>query len=97
MSLLPYNYDERPVGDLLLAGTEEALRLLRFPTGRKAQSPRPDRRRAEVPFRETKAQLAAYFAGELRRSDIPLHLSGTPFQCSVWRVLADIPFGETRT
>ena len=97
MSPLLYDYAASPVGDLLLAGTEEALWLLSFPTGRKTQSPRPDWRRAEVQFRDTKEQLAAYFGGELRLFDIAIHLSGTPFQCSVWRSLADIPFGETRT
>ena len=40
-------------------------------------------------------QLAAYFAGRLRRFDLPLAPRGTPFQLRVWRALQDIPYGQT--
>ena len=40
-------------------------------------------------------QLGEYFAGERRRFDVPLALSGTPFQERVWRRLMAIPYGET--
>ncbi|MFD9601322.1 methylated-DNA--[protein]-cysteine S-methyltransferase [Streptomyces sp. NPDC059970] len=49
------------------------------------------------PFTETIRQLDAYFAGELREFDLPLHLDGTPFQRSVWAQLQLIPYGETRS
>lgn len=42
-------------------------------------------------------QLDAYFAGELREFDLPLHLAGTTFQRTVWAQLLLIPYGETRT
>ena len=42
-------------------------------------------------------QLAAYFAGELRTFSLPLAPRGSPFQTQVWRALAEIPFGETRS
>lgn len=45
--------------------------------------------------RALKAQLAAYFAGELRVFDLPLNARGTPFQQQVWAVLRDIPYGQT--
>jgi O-6-methylguanine DNA methyltransferase len=33
-----------------------------------------------------------------KQFDVPLHLEqGSPFQQKVWRALADIPFGVTRT
>lgn len=48
-------------------------------------------------LREAAAQLDAYFAGRLRRFDLPLSLHGTPFQLLVWRALRGIPYGETRT
>ncbi len=44
-----------------------------------------------------KQQLTAYFAGESRVLDVPLHLRGTPFQIRVWQALTTIPYGETRT
>ena len=42
-------------------------------------------------------QLAEYFDGSRRSFRLPLLLKGTPFQCDVWRALADIPFGATVT
>ncbi len=42
-------------------------------------------------------QLKAYFAGSLQRFDLPLDLRGTPFQRKVWRALARIPYGQTRS
>jgi methylated-DNA-[protein]-cysteine S-methyltransferase len=44
---------------------------------------------------EAARQLRAYFAGELRRFDVPLDLAGTEFQVAAWRALADIPYGTT--
>jgi methylated-DNA-[protein]-cysteine S-methyltransferase len=44
---------------------------------------------------ETERQLRAYFAGDLRRFELPLDLAGTPFQQRVWRELRKIPYGET--
>lgn len=42
------------------------------------------------------AQLAAYFAGRLRRFDLPLDW-GTGLNAGVRRAMAEIPWGETRT
>ena len=38
-----------------------------------------------------------YFAGTRRSFDLPFDLQGTEFQLEVWRALAEIPYGETRT
>ncbi|GAB3658612.1 methylated-DNA--[protein]-cysteine S-methyltransferase [Glycomyces tarimensis] len=40
-------------------------------------------------------QLDAYFAGRLRRFDLPLAAAGTAFQQRVWAALCDIPYGTT--
>jgi methylated-DNA-[protein]-cysteine S-methyltransferase len=40
-------------------------------------------------------QLDAFFAGELRDFDLRLKPRGTAFQQRVWKLLCDIPFGET--
>ncbi|MGI6315176.1 MAG: methylated-DNA--[protein]-cysteine S-methyltransferase [Christensenellales bacterium] len=47
-------------------------------------------------LREAGRQLAAYFSGSLRRFTLPLAPKGTPFQTRVWRLLGEIPYGETR-
>ena len=84
-----------PVGRLRLAGDEKGLRRIsfqnRFPLAAPAESPL----RTEGPFREAIAQLEAYFAGALRRFDLPLAPEGTPFQREVWSALTAIPYGET--
>ena len=46
---------------------------------------------------EALRQLRAYFAGQLRRFELPLDLRGTDFQLRVWRELERIPYGETRS
>jgi methylated-DNA-[protein]-cysteine S-methyltransferase len=92
-----YTYHPSPVGDLLLAGDDDALHFLSFPSGSKAFRPWPEWVRDDAPFREVRRQLDAYFDGRLKRFDLPLHLGGTEFQRKVWLALADIPFGETRT
>lgn len=40
-------------------------------------------------------QIDEYFAGTRRQFDLPLQAFGTPFQESVWSLLAEIPFGCT--
>lgn len=47
--------------------------------------------------RAAREQVLAYFAGDLRAFTLPLAPAGTSFQQSVWRALAEIPFGETRS
>ncbi len=46
---------------------------------------------------EGKRQLEAYFAGKLKRFDLPVAPAGPTFEQQVWQLMADIPFGETRT
>jgi methylated-DNA-[protein]-cysteine S-methyltransferase len=52
---------------------------------------------ANALLREAERQLRLYFAGELRRFDLPLDIAGTGFQKRVWRALETIPYGETRS
>jgi methylated-DNA-[protein]-cysteine S-methyltransferase len=46
---------------------------------------------------EAREQLTEYFAGERRQFNLALRAQGTPFQLDVWRALAQIPYGETRS
>jgi len=43
------------------------------------------------------SELQEYFSGERKIFTVPLHTPGTKFQQSVWNVLQDIPYGETRS
>jgi methylated-DNA-[protein]-cysteine S-methyltransferase len=48
-------------------------------------------------FTEIKRQLDAYFQGKGTSFDLPIQLSGTPFQQRVWNALQEIPAGNTWT
>lgn len=83
------------IGPLRLESADSvALTAIRF-DGR-SRSEDPVDAAAEV-LREAAAQLASYFAGTLRVFDLPLAPRGTEFQQSVWRELAEIPYGTTVT
>lgn len=96
-----------PIGSLWLFGTRDGLLTLALPneTGAAAEA-RVRRRlgRARITVVEDEAahdaalaQLADYFSGARRSFDLPLAPRGTPFQRLVWRAVAAIPFGETRS
>jgi len=55
------------------------------------------RRPTEAPLPEVRRQLVEYFAGERRDFVLPLAPRGTDFERGVWRALAAIPYGETRS
>ncbi len=52
-------------------------------------------KRDDAALKQPRAQLQAYFAGELRAFELPLAAAGTVFQQRVWRALCDISYGET--
>ncbi|NOY85595.1 MAG: methylated-DNA--[protein]-cysteine S-methyltransferase [Nitrospirae bacterium] len=42
-------------------------------------------------------EIQTYFSGLLKNFTVPLHLSGTAFQKSVWQKLQEIPYGKTHS
>jgi methylated-DNA-[protein]-cysteine S-methyltransferase len=87
-----YSYVETPIGRLLLAGDEDAVRQIHFAPN----SPEAEwENRATEPIKEAAKQLMEYFSGRRTSFDLPLAPEGTSFQKSVWRQLCDIPYGET--
>jgi methylated-DNA-[protein]-cysteine S-methyltransferase len=46
---------------------------------------------------ETERQLSDYFAGKRKAFSLQFDASGTEFQKNVWKALATIPFGQTRS
>lgn len=86
-----------PLGQILLAADEAGLTGLWF-TGQKyfGLNLPPNCQEAELPvFREAKRWLDLYFSGFQPNYTPPVHFLGTPFQKSVWEVLASIPYGQT--
>jgi methylated-DNA-[protein]-cysteine S-methyltransferase len=94
---LRFTWIESPVGALLIAGDGEKVHHIRFPHGHDAAPPSVGWVRDDSCLPEARRQLTAYFAGTLRTFDLPLALFGTRFQERVWRALAEIPYGETRS
>jgi methylated-DNA-[protein]-cysteine S-methyltransferase len=90
-----YTSFESPIGELLAVGDGRALHGLYMQEGRTAVAVRAGWERAYEAFAEVRAQLADYFAGRRRAFDLPLAMSGSPFQRRVWRALQNIPYGET--
>ncbi len=90
-----YCYLTTPIGDLLLAGEDEALSLVAFPEGSMRRDPEPDWIYNEKQFANARQQLTEYFDGERKEFDLPLSLAGTEFQLRVLEELRHIPYGET--
>jgi methylated-DNA-[protein]-cysteine S-methyltransferase len=90
-----YTHLDSPVGPLLIAGADEVVMLINFPTGSQAQQPRPDWVRDDTMFAEAKRQLDEYFAGERSEFTMPVEMDGTDFQKEVWTALRAVPFGAT--
>jgi methylated-DNA-[protein]-cysteine S-methyltransferase len=94
--MMRFVHHDSPVGPLLLAADDAALRVIEFPSPRHAV-PRDATWTVgdNAILNEARAQLDDSFAGRRRRFDLPLGPRGTHFQCTVWRALAEIPYGAT--
>lgn len=94
--MIVYQCIDSPVGPLLLAADDSALRLIEFHTPRHPYPRGADWQEGDNPVLQTTAtQLGEYFAGARRDFDLPLGPQGTEFQRQVWHTLAAIPYGET--
>ena len=82
---------ETPVGTLTIVAGDSGLAAVLFGSEPgAAEEPHPV-------IAATARQLREYFDGERRAFDLPLELSGTPFQRRAWLALADVPYGTTRS
>ncbi|MGB5624237.1 MAG: methylated-DNA--[protein]-cysteine S-methyltransferase [Woeseiaceae bacterium] len=90
-----YCYVDTPIGELLLAGEDDALSMIGFPKGSMRRDPEPDWIYNEKPLAKARQQLDEYFEGARKDFDLPVKLSGTEFQLSVLKALQKIPYGET--
>jgi methylated-DNA-[protein]-cysteine S-methyltransferase len=95
MKQIRYTYMDSLIGRLLVAAHDQGLAALRFCEGPKAKGPEPDWNEDPTIARETREELRAYFAGELRHFQSQLHPEGSPFQLAVWAKLCEIRYGAT--
>jgi methylated-DNA-[protein]-cysteine S-methyltransferase len=80
--------------DLRLVASASGIRAIEFDPGPVSEGQRNDRNPLLL---EAVRQVRAYFAGQLREFQLPLDIEGTEFQKRVWRQVAAIPYGETRS
>ena len=88
-----------PLGGILLAADEAGLTGLWF-EGEKyfANLLGPEQKERETPaLQRTKRWLDVYFSGREPDFTPPLHLVGSPFRRAVWKLLLQIPYGQTTT
>jgi methylated-DNA-[protein]-cysteine S-methyltransferase len=96
-----------PIGRMRLAASPTGLVRVELP-GSEAEArmsiwlalhfPHAVRRGGVSPvLRKAAQQMEAYFTGNLRAFSLPVEVSGTPFQIAVWKLVAEIPFGATRS
>jgi methylated-DNA-[protein]-cysteine S-methyltransferase len=94
-----YTRRESPLGPLLLLARDGALIGLYFEDQAHAPTPESGWRRdgdAEI-FLQAAREIDEFAAGHRREFDVPVALTGTPFQRQVWREIAAIEYGRTRT
>ena len=87
------------LGDILLAADEIGLTGLWF-VGQKyfADTLADDRVQRETPIlTEAKHWLDVYFSGKEPEFTPPLHPVGSEFRQEVWKILLQIPYGQTIT
>lgn len=86
-----------PLGNLLLTADELGLTGLWFEGSKYA----PDGQKCivrETPIlADTKRWLDGYFSGREPDFTPPLHPAGSPFRLAVWKLLLEIPYGQTTT
>lgn len=95
-----------PLGPMFACATQKGLCLLEFTDRRMLETefkalckllkavilPGPNKHLEQV-----QQELSEYFAGTRKSFSIALHTPGSPFQQSVWEVLQEIPYGQTRS
>jgi methylated-DNA-[protein]-cysteine S-methyltransferase len=78
-----------PIGKLTLVADDTSLVRVHFGASKKRDT-------SKVLTKATR-ELEEYFAGKRTRFTLPLSFAGTKLQEKVWKALAEIPFGETRS
>jgi len=91
-----YDKINTPLGFLIVVSDGEGLCKIAFESEGSTMN-LSDLKKDPTTMGPITSQIKAYLKSELKRFNLPLHLSGTPFQKRVWSELIKIPFGETRS
>jgi methylated-DNA-[protein]-cysteine S-methyltransferase len=88
-----------PVGELKLVASDRGLVAILWENDNPQRirlGPIQENKKQPV-LLEAERQLNEYFSGKRERFSLRFDCDGTEFQKEVWRALATIPFGETRS
>lgn len=97
---------ETPVGSMIAGATGDGICLLEYVEDNRPERGYEDLARllnADITEGENEhskvlqRELTEYFNGERKAFDVPLVITGTPFQEMVWKELLNIPYGTTRS
>lgn len=95
-----------PIGPVFACASNKGICLLEFTDRRMLETEFKDlckRLNAVIlpgknPYLDhVQSEIREYFLGKRRRFTVPLHTPGTEFQISVWKILQEIPYGDTRS
>ena len=90
-----------PFGMLEIEASDEGISAIRWPSTPDDNQPNPpistslSGRPESLLLQTAKTQLDEYFQGARNNFELPLSLTGTPFQQLVWSALKAIPYGTT--
>lgn len=85
-------YHKTPIGWVAISTSKEGLNELKF-----VAKPKQYKLEKNSFAEQVIKALDNYFIHPKSSFTFPLHVSGTPFQKTIWKLVASIPFGETRT
>lgn len=88
---------DTPVGLVAIAASHKGIASIDFVSQKAKLSNFSNAKAAEQIVQRASKQLDEYFLGQRKEFDLPLDLSGTKFQMSVWKQILKIGFGKTST
>lgn len=95
--VVSYTFIETPVGRTMIAWCDEGLVAIRFGDVLPRRAVPDGWCRVDGVATNATRALDGYFAGDVRQFDLPVVVSGTPFQRAVWAAVSKVPYGETRS
>ena len=90
------HYYKSPIGHILLTADEQGLTDLML-QGEPWTLSTNHSEKATPAIMESVRWLDIYFSGNIPDFTPPLHLTGSPFQMEVWKLLLEIPYGKITT
>ena len=87
--MIRYGLYDCPLGTLVIGYEEDRVVSVKLAS-------EPELTHCPSPVADLAAgQLRDYLAGRRKAFDFPIRPEGTPFQMAVWKVLQQIPYGQT--